>query len=158
MKKIFYKIFFAFIVISYLPLIVIYYFNFLYMDKYIVQNTKEQLIKVSEDISIKDIPLDKIIDSKKNKDIKIAYINFHKTEIKANLEKLHTGDYTIRLTSMTDFLNYFLLIKKISNTEFLVIISPTIVPNVVTKMMSSFYLDLSAFIVPILFVLAYILP
>lgn len=169
MKKIFYKIFFAFIVISYLPLIVIYYFNFLYMDKYIVQNTKEQLIKVSEDISIKDIPLDKIIDSKKNKDIKIAYINFqksekeselfnyfNKTEIKANLEKLHTGDYTIRLTSMTDFLNYFLLIKKISNTEFLVIISPTIVPNVVTKMMSSFYLDLSAFIVPILFVLAYI--
>ena len=169
MKKIFYKIFFAFIVISYLPLIVIYYFNFLYMDKYIVQNTKEQLIKVSEDISIKDIPLDKIIDSKKNKDIKIAYINFqksekeselfnyfNKTEIKANLEKLHTGDYTIRLTSMTDFLNYFLLIKKISNTEFLVIISPTIVPNVVTKMMSSFYLDLSAFIAPILFVLAYI--
>lgn len=137
MKKIFYKIFFAFIVISYLPLIVIYYFNFLYMDKYIVQNTKEQLIKVSEDISIKDILLDKIIDSKKNKDIKIAYINFqksekeselfnyfNKTEIKANLEKLHTGDYTIRLTSMTDFLNYFLLIKKISNTEFLVIISP----------------------------------
>ena len=68
------------------------------MDKYIVQNTKEQLIKVSEDISIKDIPLDKIIDSKKNKDIKIAYINFqksekeselfnyfNKTEIKANL-------------------------------------------------------------------------
>ena len=169
MKKIFYKIFFAFIVISYLPLIVIYYFNFLYMDKYIVQNTKEQLIKVSEDISIKDIPLDKIIDSKKNKDIKIAYINFqksekeselfnyfNKTEIKANLEKIHTGDYTIRLTSMTDFLNYFLLIKKISDTEFLVIISPTIVPNVVTKMMSSFYLDLSAFIVPILFVLAYI--
>ena len=45
MKKIFYKIFFAFIVISYLPLIVIYYFNFLYMDKYIVQNTKEQWIK-----------------------------------------------------------------------------------------------------------------
>ena len=98
MKKIFYKIFFAFIVISYLPLIVIYYFNFLYMDKYIVQNTKEQLIKVSEDISIKDILLDKIIDSKKNKDIKIAYINFqksekeselfnyfNKTEIKANL-------------------------------------------------------------------------
>ena len=76
MKKIFYKIFFAFIVISYLPLIVIYYFNFLYMDKYIVQNTKEQLIKVSEEISIKDIPLDRIIESKENKDIKVAYINF----------------------------------------------------------------------------------
>ena len=169
MRKIFYKIFFAFIVISYLPLIVIYHFNFLYMDKYIVQNTKSELIKISENVSVSEIPIDRVIDSKENKDIKIAYINFlkphgdanlfnyfNKTEIRANLDKLRIGDYTIRLASMTNFLNYFLLIKKISDMEVLVIIAPTIVPNVITNMMSTFYLDLSTFIVPIIFVLAYI--
>lgn len=56
MKKIFYKIFFSFIIISYLPLIVIYFFNLWYVDRYIIEKAKPELLKISGDILANELP------------------------------------------------------------------------------------------------------
>ena len=60
MRKIFYKIFLYFCLAAYLPLALIYAFNFFYVDKYIVEEKRSALIQVAENIYITE--LKKIID------------------------------------------------------------------------------------------------
>ena len=52
MRKIFYKIFLYFCLAAYLPLVLIYAFNFFYVDKYIIEDKKDTLIKIAENMDI----------------------------------------------------------------------------------------------------------
>lgn len=172
-KKIFYKIFIYFCLAAYLPLALIYAFNFFYVDKYIVEDKKNSLIKVAENIDIAHLKRIKKEDVKygENKlDVYLRYIDlneksgstdffkfFNKTEIKIDIRKMKLNDYDIKTVKLSSLTNHFFLIKKISDHEIIVAIGEIISSKVVTAIIIGIYKRYSLFIIPILLVVSYII-
>jgi len=80
MRKIFYKIFLYFCLAAYLPLALIYAFNFFYVDKYIVEEKRSALIQVAENIDItelKKIGKQDIKYGESKLDVHLRYINLN---------------------------------------------------------------------------------
>lgn len=57
MKKIFYKIFFILIIVTYMPLIIIYGFNSLYVNEYIKKKKAKDLKEITEFVNINSFSL-----------------------------------------------------------------------------------------------------
>lgn len=173
MRKIFYKIFLYFCLAAYLPLALIYAFNFFYVDKYIVEDKRSTLIKIAEDINIEHLKEVKKEDIKygENKiDIYLRYIDlnensgstdffkfFNRTEMKVDIRKMELNEYDIKTVKLSSLTNHFFLIKKISNHELVVVIGEIIVPNVVTGIMVGIYKQYTLFIIPILLIGSYLI-
>lgn len=171
MKKIFYKIFIYFCLAAYLPLFLIYIFNFFYVDRYIVENKKKSLIRVAENINIEKLKEKKREDIKFGKEkanIYIRYINFlntnddvdffkliNKSEMKIDVKNMQVNEYDIRTVKLSSLTNHFFLIKKISSHEIIAVIGEIIVPNVVTEIILGVYKQYTLFIIPILLLVSY---
>ena len=173
MRKIFYKIFLYFCLAAYLPLVLIYAFNFFYVDKYIVEDKRSTLIKIAEDIDIehlKEIKKEDIKYGENKIDIYLRYIDlnensgsadffkfFNRTEMKVDTKKMKLNEYDIKTVKLSSLTNHFFLIKKISNHELIVVIGEIIVPNVVTGIMVGIYKQYTLFIIPILLIGSYLI-
>ena len=75
MKKIFYKIFFTLIIITYIPLILLYSFHSFYMKSYIERKKIAELDKIVHMIDENKIAFEIQNELKKNKDIKLEIID-----------------------------------------------------------------------------------
>lgn len=173
MRKIFYKIFLYFCLAAYLPLALIYAFNFFYVDKYIVEEKKSALIKIAEEIDIeylKKVEREDIKYGENKIDIYLRYIDldknsgstdffkfFNKTEMKVDVKKMELNEYDIKTVKLSSLTNHFFLIKKISEHEIIVVIGEIIVPNVVTGIMVGIYKQYTLFIIPILLIGSYLI-
>lgn len=172
MKKIFYKIFMWFCIAAYFPLLMIYIFNFFYIDKYIVEEKKNTLIKVAETIDVERLKVIKKEDLKvenSKDDVYLRYIDFNqndestdffkifnKKEMKIDVKNMRLDEYdikTVRLSSMT---NHFFLIKKISDHEIVAVIGEIIVSKVLTTIIFGIYKQYTMIIIPILLIGSYI--
>lgn len=172
MRKIFYKIFLYFCLAAYLPLALIYSFNFFYVDKYILEEKRSTLIKVAENIDIPELKKVGKQDIKygENKlDVYLRYINlnekngnsdffkfFNRTEMKIDIKKMELDEYSIKTVKLSSLTNHFFLIKKISDYELVAVIGESIAPKVVTGIMLGIYKQYSFFIIPILLIGSYI--
>lgn len=173
MRKIFYKIFLYFCLAAYLPLALIYAFNFFYVDKYIVEEKRSALIQVAENIDItelKKIGKQDIKYGKSKLDVHLRYINlneksgssdffkfFSRTEMKIDIRKMELNEYSIKTVKLSSLTNHFFLIKKISDHEIVAVIGESIVPKVVTGIMIGIYKQYTLFIIPLLLIGSYII-
>lgn len=171
MRKIFYKIFLYFCLAAYLPLALIYAFNFFYVDRYIIENKKKNLIEIAETIDINKLK-EKRKEEIRNKDeneIYIRYINFlekdsgsdffrilNKSEKKFDIKNMELNEYDIQTVKLSSITNHFFLIKKISEYEIVAVIGEIIIPKVVTGIIFGMYKQYSLFIIPILLIISYI--
>lgn len=173
MRKIFYKIFLYFCLAAYLPLALIYAFNFFYVDKYIVEEKRSALIQVAENIDItelKKIGKQDIKYGESKLDVHLRYINlneksgssdffkfFSRTEMKIDLRKMELNEYSIKTVKLSSLTNHFFLIKKISDHEIVAVIGESIVPKVVAGIMIGIYKQYTLFIIPLLLIGSYII-
>ena len=173
MRKIFYKIFLYFCLAAYLPLALIYAFNFFYVDKYIVEEKRSALIQVAENIDItelKKIGKQDIKYGESKLDVHLRYINlneksgssdffkfFSRTEMKIDIRKMELNEYSIKTVKLSSLTNHFFLIKKISDHEIVAVIGESIVPKVVTGIMIGIYKQYTLFIIPLILIGSYII-
>ena len=128
MKKIFYKIFLYFCLAAYLPLFLIYAFNYFYVEKYIIEEKKNSLIKVAENVDIdriKSIKRENVRYGEDRGEVFIRYINLAKTnsdtdffrlvnrsEMKVDIKKMELNEYDIKTVKLSTLTDHFFLIKK----------------------------------------------
>lgn len=171
-KKIFYKIFFYFCLVAYLPLALIYGFNFFYVDKYIIEDKKDSLIKVAENIDVDQLKKLKKRDIKYGEnsiDVHLRYVDldeksgsadffksFSKSQMKLDIRKMGLNEYDIKTVKLSTLTNHLFLIKKISNHEIVVAIGEIISSNVVIGIIVGIYKRFSLITIPILLIISYI--
>lgn len=168
MKKIFYKIFLAFLLCSYIPLLTIFMLNYWYTNNYIEVDRKNEMINIMENIKIENIKKQQFYD--KEKGIYAKYIDlenqneestrfklFNKLEVKADIREIPLEGYEVKQVKLSRITNHYYLIKRISNTEIIVIVTEIINPQIVSKAMLNFYKTYSIIVIPLIFIVTYIL-
>lgn len=171
MRKIFYKLFVIFCIAAYLPLLCIYIFNYYYVEKYIERDKKSTLINVARSIDINEIKKIGKLDYKNKNgkvEVYIRYIDlndvktygdffklFKDENIRSEIINIKNGDFEIRTLRLSTITNHFFLIKKISNSEILVVIDEIMRPSAIQVIMLGLYRQYSIIIIPILLIGAY---
>lgn len=171
MKKIFYKIFFTLLIITYMPLILLYSFHGFYMKQYVenqkISELKEVTYSITEDM-IKNITEEekKKIEKKKDVTIEVVDENDEKRKIEAfkylnerfwniDLDNMPLNSVEVKFEKSTNLLNKVHIIKKINDHKYVVISSLMVVPDVIYKIISSSYFYVTPFLVVMMLVLAY---
>lgn len=173
MKKIFYKIFLYFCLAAYLPLVLIYAFNFFYVDKYVIEEKRSTLVRIAEDINIpylKEVKKQDIKYGENKLDVYLRYIDlnektgstdffklFNRAELKLNIKNMQLNEYSIKTVKLSSLTNHFVLIKKISDHEIVAVIGEIIVPRVVTGIIIGVYKEYTLVIIPLLLLWSYIM-
>ena len=168
MKKIFYKIFLTLIVITYIPLILLYSFHSFYMKRYIENRKIAELDEVVHTINGKKVTPQIKKELEKNKNIKLEIIDAiedrHKLELfkyfnekfwKIDLEKMPLNSVEIRFGKSTNFLNKIYMIKKIGDKEYVVISSLMVIPEIIYKIILSSYIYVTPFLLILMLILSY---
>lgn len=161
MKKIFYKIFLILLVITYIPLISLYSFHGFYMKSYVekqkISELKEIVYFVDNEM-LKKITEEQKIKMEKKKSIKIEVFNTKgsKAEVEffkylnekfwqIDFENMKINDIRIKFNKMNNLLNRVYIIKKVSDSRYLIISSLMINPEVIYKIILSSYFILHLF-------------
>lgn len=168
MKKIFYKIFFTLIMITYIPLILLYSFHSFYMKSYIERKKIAELDKIVHMIDENKIAFEIQNELKKNKDIKLEIIDGkedrHKLELfnylnkrfwKIDFEKMAINSVEVRFEKSTNFLNKIYMIKKIGDNKYAVISSLMVIPEIIYKIILSSYIYVTPFLLILMLILSY---
>ena len=134
MKKIFYKIFFILIIVTYMPLIIIYGFNSLYVNEYIKKKKAKDLKEITEFVNINSFSLKYKKKIEETEDIKIdivdleaekpkAYIfeYLNKRDLKIDIEHMKINESIVKFVKRTNLLNNIYIIKKVDKEKFIVI-------------------------------------
>ena len=140
MKKIFYKIFFILIIVTYMPLIIIYGFNSLYVNEYIKKKKAKDLKEITEFVNINSFSLKYKKKIEETEDIKIdivdleaekpkAYIfeYLNKRDLKIDIEHMKINESIVKFVKRTNLLNNIYIIKKVDKEKFIVISSLMVV-------------------------------
>ena len=125
MKKIFYKIFFIFVIITYMPLVIIYGFNSFYVNEYIKKKKAKELREITTFVNInsfsaeykkrieekEEIKID-IVDltSEKPKAYIFEYLN--NRDLKIDIEHMKINESIVKFVKRTSLLNNIYIIKK----------------------------------------------
>lgn len=170
MKKIFYKIFFILIIIAYVPLGIMYCFNSLYIDKYIENKKIKELKEITNYVNINSFSEEYKKEIEENSDIKINIIDmksnsveaqlfryYNRENFKIDLQNMEINESTVKFTKVNTLLNNIDVIKKIDKEKFVVISSLMIIPEIATRIILSAYFYITAFIIPVVSIFAYIL-
>ncbi|MBS5789270.1 HAMP domain-containing sensor histidine kinase [Fusobacterium sp.] len=168
MKKIFYKIFFTLIIITYIPLILLYSFHSFYMKSYIERKKIAELDKIVHMIDENKIASEIQNELKKNKDIKLEIIDGkedkHRLELfnylnkrfwKIDFEKMAINSVEVRFEKSTNFLNKIYVIKKIGDNKYAVISSLMVIPEIIYKIILSSYIYVTPFLLILMLILSY---
>lgn len=168
MKKIFYKIFFTLIMITYIPLILLYSFHSFYMKSYIERKKIVELNQIVYMIDENKITLEIQKELEKNKDIKLEIIDGkedkHKLELfnylnkrfwKIDFEKMAINSVEVRFEKSTNFLNKIYVIKKIGDNKYAVISSLMVIPEIIYKIILSSYIYVTPFLLILMLSLSY---
>lgn len=168
MKKIFYKIFFMLVIVTYMPLVIIYGFNSLYVNEYIRKKKTNELREITEFVNIhsfSDEYKKKIEDSKEIKidivDLTIerpkAYIfeYLNNRDLKIDLEDMEIDESVVKFVRKTSLLNNIYIIKKVDKEKFIIISSLMVIPEVIGHIILSAYFYVTALIIPLVFILTY---
>ena len=170
MKKIFYKIFFILIIIAYVPLGIIYCFNSLYISRYLENKKINELKEVTEYVNVNSFSEEYKKKIEAVSDIKINIININSNNIKTqllrylnrenfkiNLKDIKTNENVVKVMKVNSLLNEVYIIKRLDGEKFAVISSLMVIPEVVSHIILSAYFYVTAFIIPIVCIFAYIL-
>ena len=168
MKKIFYKIFFILIIVTYMPLIIIYGFNSLYVNEYIKKKKAKDLKEITEFVNINSFSLKYKKKIEETEDIKIDIIDLtsdkpktyifeylNKRDLKIDIEHMKINESIVKFVKRTNLLNNIYIIKKVDKEKFIVISSLMVVPEVISHIILSAYFYVTALIIPVLFILTY---
>lgn len=168
MKKIFYKIFFTLIIITYIPLILLYSFHSFYMKSYIERRKIVELNQIVYMIDENKITSEIQKELEKNKDIKLEIIDGkedkHKLELfnylnkrfwKIDFEKMAINSVEVRFEKSTNFLNKIYVIKKIGDNKYAVISSLMVIPEIIYKIILSSYIYVTPFLLILMLILSY---
>ncbi|WP_462350859.1 sensor histidine kinase [Fusobacterium varium] len=168
MKKIFYKIFFILIIVTYMPLIIIYGFNSLYVNEYIKKKKAKYLKEITEFVNINSFSLKYKKKIEETEDIKIDIIDLtsdkpktyifeylNKRDLKIDIEHMKINESIVKFVKRTNLLNNIYIIKKVDKEKFIVISSLMVVPEVISHIILSAYFYVTALIIPVLFILTY---
>ena len=144
MKKIFYKIFFILIIVTYMPLIIIYGFNSLYVNEYIKKKKAKDLKEITEFVNINSFSLKYKKKIEETEDIKIDIIDLtsdkpktyifeylNKRDLKIDIEHMKINESIVKFVKRTNLLNNIYIIKKVDKEKFIVISSLMVVPEVI---------------------------
>ena len=168
MKKIFYKIFFIFVIVTYMPLVIIYGFNSFYVNEYIKKKKAKELREITTFVNInsfsaeykkrieekEDIKID-IVDlaSEKPKVYIFEYLN--NRDLKIDIEHMKINESIVKFVKRTSLLNNIYIIKKVDKEKFIVISSLMVIPEVISHIILSAYFYVTALIIPVVFILTY---
>lgn len=168
MKKIFYKIFFTFLLCSYIPLIVVFIFQYWYTASYMEKVETNILIAKMNDIKIEDLKKKNIYIPKKH--MFISYLNLDKENKKSIyfslfsklqndkiISKIDVGNYKVENLKLSSITNHIYVVKRISNNEAITGVVEVIKPDIVLGLIIDFYKGYSFFAIPIIFLLTYFL-
>lgn len=122
MKRVFYKIFFAFLMCSYVPLVAIFIMNYLYTTRYLENDTKYKMVELVNNIDVEELKLKQKYDEKSG--IYFRYMNmeerselnalfklFNKLEVKTDIRSIPIDDYVVKDVKLSRITNHFYLIK-----------------------------------------------
>lgn len=125
MKKIFYKIFFILIIVTYMPLIIIYGFNSLYVNEYIKKKKAKDLKEITEFVNINSFSLKYKKKIEETEDIKIDIIDLtsdkpktyifeylNKRDLKIDIEHMKINESIVKFVKRTNLLNNIYIIKR----------------------------------------------
>lgn len=123
MKKIFYKIFFILIIVTYMPLIIIYGFNSLYVNEYIKKKKAKDLKEITEFVNINSFSLKYKKKIEETEDIKIDIIDLtsdkpktyifeylNKRDLKIDIEHMKINESIVKFVKRTNLLNNIYII------------------------------------------------
>lgn len=171
MKKIFYKIFLTLLLITYIPLIILYSFHGFYMKKYVENQKISELKEITyffNNKSLNELTEKKIEELEKKKNIKLDVVDIklekEKSEIfkylneklwKINLNNMTVNSVEIRFQKSTNLLNKIYIIKKVSDNKYIIISSLMVIPEVIYRIILSSYFYITPFLVVFLLILTY---
>ena len=169
MKKIFYKIFFTLLIITYIPLVLLYSFHGLYMKQYVENKKISELSEITYIINkntLNSLKAREKEELEKKKDIKIEVIDaredgykifeyFNRKVWKIDLKKLKVNDTRIRFERVSNLLDRIYIIKKVDRNKYVIISSLMVIPDVIYRTILSSYFYVTPFLVVIILILAY---
>ena len=169
MKKIFYKIFFTLLIITYIPLVLLYSFHGLYMKQYVENKKISELSEITYIINkntLNSLKAGEKEELEKKKDIKIEVIDaredgykifeyFNRKVWKIDLKKLKVNDTRIRFERVSNLLDRIYIIKKVDRNKYVIISSLMVIPDVIYRTILSSYFYVTPFLVVIILILAY---
>lgn len=168
MKRVFYKIFFAFLMCSYIPLIAIFIMNYLYTTRYLENDTKNKMIELVNVVDIDQLKLKQKYDEKsgayfrymnmeEQSELNSLFKLFNKLEVKTDIRNIPIGDYVVKEVKLSRITNHFYLIKKISEKEVITVTTEIINPKLIKEVILKFYKTYSLIALPLIFIVTYIL-
>lgn len=130
MKKIFYKIFLILVIVTYMPLFIIYGFHTLYVNDYIKNEKARELKEITEFVNInsfsdeykkkieetENIKVD-IIDLSSDKPKTYVFEYLNNRDLKIDLESMHINEIAVRYVKKTHLLNNIYIIKKVDKEK-----------------------------------------
>ena len=169
MKKIFYKIFFTLLIITYIPLVLLYSFHGLYMKQYVENKKISELSEITYIINkntLNSLKAGEKEELEKKKDIKIEVIDtredgykifeyFNRKVWKIDLKKLKVNDTRIRFERVSNLLDRIYIIKKVDRNKYVIISSLMVIPDIIYRTILSSYFYVTPFLVVIILILAY---
>lgn len=166
MRRVFYKIFFAFFMCSYIPLIAIFVMNYLYTTRYLENDTKNKMVELVNVVDVEQLKLKQKYDAKsgayfrymnmeEQSELNSLFKLFNKLEMKTNIRDIPVGDYVVKEIKLSRITNHFYLIKKISEKEVITVTTEIINPKLIKEIIFRFYKIYSLIAVPLIFLVTY---
>lgn len=168
MKKIFYKIFLILVIVTYMPLFIIYGFHTLYVNDYIKNEKARELKEITEFVNInsfsdeykkkieqtENIKVD-IVDLSIDKPKTYVFEYLNNRDLKIDLESMHINEIAVRYVKKTHLLNNIYIIKKVDKEKYILISSLMVIPEVINRIILSAYFYVTLLIIPVVLILAY---
>lgn len=166
MKRVFYKIFFAFLMCSYIPLMAIFVMNYLYTTRYLENDTKNKMVELVNIVDVDQLKLKQKYDKKsgayfrymnmeEQSELNSLFKLFNKLEVKTDIRNIPVGDYVVKEIKLSRITNHFYLIKKISEKEVITVTTEIINPKLIKEVILKFYKTYSLVALPLIFLVTY---
>lgn len=168
MKKIFYKIFLILVIVTYMPLFIIYGFHTLYVNDYIKNEKAKELKEITEFVNVNSFSNEykKKIEETENIQVDIVDLSIDRPEtyvfeylnnrdLKIDLESMRINQIAVRYVKKTHLLNNIYIIKKVDKEKYILISSLMVIPEVINRIILSAYFYVTVLIIPVVLMLAY---
>ena len=152
MKKIFYKIFLILVIVTYMPLFIIYGFHTLYVNDYIKNEKAKELKEITEFVNVNSFSDEykRKIEETENIQVDIVDLSIDRPEtyvfeylnnrdLKIDLESMRINQIAVRYVKKTHLLNNIYIIKKVDKEKYILISSLMVIPEVINRIILSAY-------------------
>lgn len=168
MKKIFYKIFLILVIVTYMPLFIIYGFHTLYVNDYIKNEKAKELKEITEFVNVNSFSDEYKRKIEETENIKVDIVDLsiarpetyvfeylNNRDLKIDLESMRINEIAVRYVKKTHLLNNIYIIKKVDKEKYILISSLMVIPEVINRIILSAYFYVTVLIIPVVLMLAY---